>query len=76
MGLFDKINEIVVSYSTMINPTPEQKEVAKKRLQVCMTCEFWKNLPVNHCSKCGCATSAKVFTPKGQEACPVGKWTI
>jgi hypothetical protein len=23
-----------------------------------------------------CATKAKVFTPKGQEACPLGKWTI
>ena len=50
--------------------------VAKKRLQICMTCEAWRNTPIDHCSKCGCATKAKVFTPKGQEACPMGKWTI
>jgi len=76
MGLFDKIQEIVTAYSTMMNPTEEQKEVAARRLQICMTCEAWRNVPVDHCSKCGCATKAKVFTPKGQEACPMGKWTI
>ena len=37
---------------------------------------FWKSDPIEHCSICGCATKGKVFTPKGQEACPKGKWTI
>jgi hypothetical protein len=53
-----------------------QKQVAARRLQICMTCEAWRNVPIDHCSKCGCATKAKVFTPKGKEACTMGKWTI
>ena len=56
MGLFDKIQEIVTAYSTMMNPTEEQKQVAARRLQICMTCEAWRNVPIDHCSKCGCAT--------------------
>ena len=51
MGLFDKIQEIVTAYSTMMNPTEEQKQVAARRLQICMTCEAWRNVPIDHCSK-------------------------
>ena len=73
----NKIKEIIVSWATSINPTEKQKEVAEKRLQICMSCEFWESEGLfEKCSKCGCATKAKVFTPVGVQACPEKKWTI
>lgn len=76
--MFDKIKEIVQSYAIMVNPTEEQKVWAEKRLQTCMSCLEWKEneLGIAYCAQCGCATKAKVFTPKGMGACPLGKWTI
>jgi hypothetical protein len=74
----NKIKEIIVAWSTAINPTEEQKEIAEIRLKTCMNCEFWAEnaIGIEYCSKCGCATKGKVFSPKGLEACPMGKWTI
>lgn len=74
----NKIKEIVVSWATMLNPTEEQKRIAEIRLQTCMQCDRWKTngLDVHYCSECGCATKAKVFTPRGLSACPLNKWTI
>jgi hypothetical protein len=73
----NKLKEIVLSYAAKINPTEEQKEVAEKRLEICMGCDFWVQSPVrDYCAKCGCTTSAKVFSPKGASACPEKKWTI
>ena len=55
----------------------EQKEVAEKRLEICMDCEEWaKDAIVQHCKACGCATKIKVFTPVGSGACPRGKWVV
>lgn len=74
----NKIKEIIVAWATKMNPTEEQKEVAEKRLEVCMSCEFWRenSVGIEICSKCGCATRAKVFSPRGVQACPENKWTI
>ena len=73
----NKIKEIVMSYATSFNPTDEQKEVAEKRLEICAGCEFWVQSKLrDFCSKCGCNTSAKVFSPVGADACPEKKWTI
>lgn len=74
----NKIEEIVKSYAAMMNPTPEQQEVAKIRLQTCMGCEFWAEnaLGIEYCKRCGCATKAKIFSPKGLQACPENKWTV
>jgi hypothetical protein len=73
----NKVKEILLSYMTSINPTEEQKEVAEKRLEICAGCEFWVQGKVrDYCSKCGCTTSAKVFSPVGADACPEKKWTI
>lgn len=76
--MIEKIKEIVASYASMVNPTDEQKELAEERLKICMSCEFWaKNaLGIEFCQKCGCATKAKVFTPRGTEGCPEKKWTV
>jgi hypothetical protein len=75
---FGKIKEIIQSYATMVNPTEEQKVWAEKRLQTCMGCLQWKQnaMGIDYCGKCGCATAAKIFSPKGVEACPLGLWTI
>lgn len=73
----NKVKEIILSYANKINPTEEQKEIAEKRLEICTTCEFWVQGAVrDYCSKCGCTTSAKVFSPVGANACPEKKWTI
>jgi hypothetical protein len=73
----NKVKEILLSYMTSINPTEEQKEVAEKRLEICAGCEFWVQGAVrDYCSKCGCTTKAKVFSPVGAAACPMGKWNI
>ncbi len=74
----NKIKEIIISWATSINPTEEQKKVAEKRLEICTNCIFWKtnSIGVEFCSKCGCATKAKVFSPVGVQACPENKWTI
>lgn len=44
------------------------KETAKKRYDVCMTCEFQKN---KKCVKCGCFILAKT---KLNTECPENKW--
>jgi hypothetical protein len=73
----NKIKEIILSYATKFNPTEEQKKVAEKRLEICTECEFWVQSSIrDYCSKCGCTTSAKVFSPLGSGACPEKKWTI
>lgn len=74
--MIEKIKEIVQSYAIALNPTEEQKYIATIRLKTCMDCEFWSSTPFDRCTICGCATKGKVFTPKGSEACPKGKWTI
>ena len=74
----NKIKEIVLSYAAMVNPTEEQKQIAEIRLESCMECEQWKEnaLGIDYCAMCGCATRAKIFTPKGLEACPLKKWKL
>jgi len=74
----NKIKEIVQSYATMVKPTEEQKKIAEIRLETCIGCEeFAKNSAgIHYCKKCGCATKAKVFSPRGMQACPLGKWFV
>lgn len=74
----NKIKEIIQSYASMASPTEEQKQVAEVRLKTCMGCEFWGEnlLGIHYCKECGCATRAKIFSPKGLHACPLQKWTV
>jgi hypothetical protein len=68
-----KIEEIFRAWGIALNPNDEQYELAKKRLEICETCEFKSDNPVRHCTVCGCALKGKVYSPvKG--ACPKGKW--
>ena len=57
----------------MLNPTEGQDELAYKRMEVCNSCEHKEDTPFIHCSVCGCALKAKVYTPK-IGACPKNKW--
>lgn len=71
----NKLKEILLSYKTSFNPTEQQKEVAEKRLAICMDCEDWVQSPIrDFCKVCGCSTSAKVYSPVGKTACPKQKW--
>lgn len=73
----NKVQEIIASYLTKYTATEEQKEVAEKRLEICSACEFWAQSSIrDYCNRCGCTTSAKVFSPVGANACPMQKWTI
>lgn len=74
----NKIQEIVNSWAISLFPNEEQKQIAQERLKVCMNCEFWgeNKFGVFFCRQCGCATKAKVFSPRGVEACPLKKWHI
>ena len=73
----NKVKEILLSYMTAMNPTEMQKEIAEKRLEICASCEFWVQSSIrDYCGKCGCTTSATVFSPVGADACPEKKWTI
>ena len=71
----NKVSEIVTAWWRAYNPTSEQSELAKKRLEVCMKCEYLTNSIVfdSKCGECGCPISRKIFSPvKG--SCRIGKW--
>ena len=71
----NKFSEIITAWWRAYNPTPEQSEMAKKRLEVCMNCEYLTNSIVfdSKCGECGCPISRKIFSPvKG--SCRIGKW--
>lgn len=70
--------EIAVAWKRAAKPTPEQAAVADARLAVCATCAFRTYSEVIHtftCSACGCPLNKKVFSPKGPDACPEGRWS-
>lgn len=71
----NKLKEIFLSYVASFNPTEEQSALAQERLLTCIDCEHWVQGPLrDYCEVCGCTTKAKVFSPKGADACPEGKW--
>lgn len=70
--------EIYKAWKISINPTPKQEELAEKRLNVCMGCEYrteivkglkWSAL----CKDCGCPINKKVFATTFN-ACTKKKW--
>ena len=72
------LKEIVTAWSSKISPTEDQKRLAEKRMSVCNSCEFPKELiegqeNSRYCTKCGCILTAKVYSYK-ESACPEGKW--
>ena len=74
-----KISEIINAWVISFNPTPEQKELAEKRYEICLGCEYYgKSRPVTrdeYCKKCSCPIKKKVYTQKNNKrTCPIGKW--
>jgi len=70
--------KIIKAWITAANPTPSQKELAEKRMEICNGCEhkkvIIKKLDISVlCGKCGCPLSKKIFT-NNIEACPLNKW--
>lgn len=54
--------------------TGKNQEIANKRLQICMACEYKRHLLGDEyiCSLCGCVLSAK--TRVNEEKCELNKW--
>jgi hypothetical protein len=70
--------EIINAWITAANPTEIQAEIAKERLNVCLGCEFRKEIIHNKewsavCGGCGCPIQKKIFTNE-YGTCPTNKW--
>jgi hypothetical protein len=70
--------EIFDAWKASFNPTPEQEELAQKRLGVCMGCEYRKEVLKGvkwsaYCGDCGCPLNKKVFS-KNFNPCTKGFW--
>lgn len=75
--------EIIGSWYNKIKHTPEQKELADKRFEVCSTCPHKQEIIEGlewtlKCGKCGCPLAGKVYTKKTHlmkgGSCPLDKW--
>ena len=71
----NKVEEIFKAWGIMFNPNEQQNGLAAERISICNECEHKGSnvLKLNVCTICGCALSAKVFSPK-YNACPMEKW--
>lgn len=70
--------EIFKAWAAAANPTEVQKKLADERINICMKCEFRKEIFHNKnwsatCGKCGCPLSKKIFTDQ-YGTCPLSKW--
>jgi hypothetical protein len=76
----NKISEIINAWAVSFNPTPEQRELAEKRYEICLGCEHYgKSRPITgdeYCKKCLCPIQKKVYTQKLKDTCPLKKWEI
>jgi Family of unknown function (DUF6171) len=57
----------------LLNPNEPRsgEELAKHRLEICSTCEFYR-AKTNQCKKCGCFMKLKTSLENAK--CPLGKW--
>lgn len=70
--------EIFDAWKSSFNPTPLQEELAEKRLNVCMGCEYRKEILSGVkwsalCNHCRCPLNKKVFS-NTFNACTKKKW--
>lgn len=77
MGV-DKIEEIFKAWISSTNPNKEVEELAKRRVAICISCEYKEEALKNkkwsfYCKKCTCPINKKIFSPK-HNACPENKW--
>lgn len=71
--MIKKTTEIFKAWRIAFNPDEIYAELAEKRIKICDTCEFKSDLPVRHCTLCGCALRGKIHSPR-KGACPKDKW--
>lgn len=71
----NKVTEIFKSWVSAANPTKEETQLAAKRHEICLKCEWIRNsfLFDTKCGECGCPISKKIFSP-AKGACRIGKW--
>ena len=72
--------EIVNAWITAANPNEIEAELAKERLDICMGCNFRKEVINNKqwsaiCGGCGCPIQKKIFTDQFG-SCPEKKWNV
>jgi len=70
--------EIFEAWKRSFNPTPIQEELAQKRLDVCLGCDYRREVLNGikwsaYCGDCGCPISKKVFS-KLYNPCTQKKW--
>lgn len=70
--------EIFNAWMISLKPTVLQSELAEKRLDICIKCDFKKDIIYNKqwsaiCDKCKCPLMKKAFSPEFG-SCPMNKW--
>jgi hypothetical protein len=70
--------EIFEAWKISLNPTQQEEELGQKRLNVCLGCEYRKELLKGlkwtaYCNDCGCPLNKKVFS-KTFNPCTQKKW--
>ena len=70
--------EIFKAWKASIKPTPKQEEHAQKRLDVCLGCDYRKEVLKgvkwsSYCGACGCPINKKIFSSIFN-ACTKNKW--
>ncbi len=70
--------DIFQAWKKAFNPTPKEEELAEKRLNVCLSCNYRKEILKGvrwsaYCDDCGCPLNKKVFSTT-YNACTQKKW--
>lgn len=78
MNFKPNYKEIFDAWISSMNPTPVQKTLAAKRLNVCLGCDYRKEVLKGvkwsaFCGDCGCPLNKKIFS-KSFSPCTQGKW--
>lgn len=67
--------DIIRAWWIASNPTPQQSEMAQKRLKICNECDSMVDSVVftKKCNECGCPIGKKIFTDV-MGSCDLKKW--
>jgi DNA gyrase inhibitor GyrI len=77
------LKEISKAWFNVMVHSPEQKNLADKRFDICLECPSKKEVFKNKawslkCGECGCPLKAKVYTEytyrDANKSCPLNKW--
>lgn len=78
---YPSLKDMVKNFTTSMGKWSKEgfkfadEELIEKRLSICHSCEFWDKNSIllgGRCTKCGCATKAKISL--ATEKCPEQKW--